>query len=66
MMKRVFSIVALFCAFSALVAASDTTAVFYRIRLAQDIDKAAQRLVVKGLEKAVEAEADYVLLDLDT
>ena len=66
MMKRVFSIVALFCAFSALVAASDTTTVFYRIRLAQDIDKAAQRLVVKGLEKAVEAEADYVLLDLDT
>lgn len=40
--------------------------VFYRIRLDQDIDKAAQRLVVKGLEKADEAGADYVLLDLDT
>ena len=66
MMKRILSCIALFCAFSAVLAASDTTSVFYRIRLAQDIDKAAQRLVVKGLEKAVEAEADYVLLDLDT
>lgn len=40
--------------------------VFYRIRLDQDIDKAAQRLIVKGLEKADQAGADYVLLDLDT
>lgn len=40
--------------------------VFYRIRLDQEIDKAAQRLIVKGLEKADQAGADYVLLDLDT
>lgn len=52
--------------FSTELSAADSTTVFYRIRLAQDIDKAAQRLVVKGLEKAAEAQADYVLLDLDT
>ena len=46
--------------------ASDSLKVIYRIRLDQDIDKAAQRLVIMGLEKATEAEADYVLLDLDT
>jgi membrane-bound serine protease (ClpP class) len=32
----------------------------------RDIDKAAQRMLVSGLEKADEAGADYVLLDLDT
>ena len=46
--------------------ASDSLSVVYRIRLDQNIDKAAQRLVVLGLEKAGEAEADYVLLDIDT
>ena len=46
--------------------AGDSLNVFYRIRLDQDIDKAAQRLVVLGLEKAAQADADYVLLDLDT
>lgn len=45
---------------------SDSLTVFYRIRLDQDIDPSSQRLVTMGLEKAREAEADYVLLDLDT
>ena len=45
---------------------SDSLSVFYRIRLDGDIDVAAQRLVVLGLEKATEANADYVLLDLNT
>lgn len=45
---------------------SDSLSVIYRIRLDSDIDKAAQRLVVLGLEKASEADADYVLLDLNT
>ena len=66
MMKRIFSVIALFCVFAAVLCAADSTTVFYRIRLDQDIDKAAQRLVVKGLEKAAEAQADYVILDLDT
>lgn len=65
-MKRMLSIVSLLWMFSTTLSAADSTTVFYRIRLAQDIDKAAQRLVVKGLEKAAEAQADYVLLDLDT
>lgn len=65
-MKKLFSIIALFCAFMTAVSAADSTSVFYRIRLDKDIDKASQRLVVKGLEKANEAQADYVLLDLDT
>ncbi|MBR5568820.1 MAG: nodulation protein NfeD [Bacteroidales bacterium] len=64
-MKR--SILILAAAILSLVCyGSDSLKVFYRIRLDQDIDKAAQRLVVLGLEKAEEAEADYVLLDLDT
>ena len=49
-----------------VVNAQDSLTVFYRIRLDQDIDKAAQRLVVTGLEKAAENDADYVILDLDT
>jgi membrane-bound serine protease (ClpP class) len=44
----------------------DTLTVIYRIRLDQDIDKSSQRLVTLGLEKAKDASADYVLLDLDT
>lgn len=46
--------------------ASDSLSVIYRIRLDQDIDPSAQRLVVLGLEKAREAQADYVILDLNT
>ena len=46
--------------------ANDSLTVIYRIRLDQDIDKSSQRLVTLGLEKATEASADYVLLDLDT
>ena len=53
-------------ALSVAAYASDSLSVIYRIRLDQDIDKAAERIVVKGLEKADEAGADYVLLDLDT
>ena len=64
-MKRFLaSVFAILCLFSAY--ASDSLSVVYRIRLDQNIDKAAQRLVVLGLEKAREAEADYVLLDIDT
>ena len=48
------------------LSASDSLTVFYRIRLDQDIDQSAQRLVTLGLEKASEADADYVLLDLNT
>ena len=62
-MKRILTIIA-----TSLLSfyANAEEVVFYRIRLDQDIDKAAQRLVVKGLENANEAGADYVLLDLDT
>ena len=45
---------------------NDSLKVIYRIRLDQDIDPAARRLVTLGLEKATQAGADYVLLDLDT
>lgn len=64
-MKRLLIILSAFL-ISAVSYAGDSLNVFYRIRLDQDIDKAAQRLVVLGLEKAAEADADYVLLDLDT
>ena len=46
--------------------ANDSVSVIYRIRLDQNIDKSAERLVVKGLEKAKIADAEYVILDLDT
>ena len=45
---------------------SDSLSVFYRIRLDQDIDQSSQRLVTLGLEKARAADADYVILDIDT
>lgn len=64
-MKRFF--LALICVLIGVSAyCSDSLSVFYRIRLDQDIDPSAQRLVVLGLEKAAEAEADYVLLDINT
>ena len=64
-MKRIIILLsALFLNLSAYC--SDSLSVFYRIRLDQDIDAASQRLVTLGLEKAAKAEADYVLLDLDT
>lgn len=51
---------------SLMLNASDSLTVFYRIRLDQDIDPSSQRLVTLGLEKAVAAEADYILLDINT
>ena len=64
-MKYIFTFILTLCAsFSALC--SDSLTVIYRIRLDQDIDKSSQRLVTLGLEKASEASADYILLDLDT
>ena len=45
---------------------SDSLTVIYRIRLDQDIDRSSERLVALGLEKADDASADYVILDLDT
>ncbi len=64
-MKRIISI--MICLFTVMLAyGSDSLKVFYRIRLDRDIDKAAQRLVVEGLDRAAKAEADYVMLDLDT
>ena len=49
-----------------LAHANDSLTVFYRIRLDQDNDQSAQRLVVLGLDKAAKADADYEWLDLDT
>lgn len=51
---------------SASAYSADSLSVFYRIRLDQDIGQSSQRLVTLGLEKAREAQADYVILDIDT
>ena len=64
-MKRILTVIAML-SLAACAFAGDSLAVFYRIRLDMDIDKAAQRKVVTGLQKAMEADADVVLLDLDT
>lgn len=64
-MKRILAIF-LMVALPLQALCSDSLSVIYRIRLNQDIDKAAQRLVVLGLERAEQAQADYVLLDLNT
>lgn len=64
-MKRIILII-LASVFSAMLHASDSLTVFYRIRLNQDVDPSSQRLVTLGLEKAVQADADYVLLELNT
>ena len=64
-MKKVLTfLLTILTAVSAI--AADSLTVFYRIRLDQDIDQSSQRLVTLGLEKAREADADYVLLDLNT
>ncbi len=64
-MKR-FLTISLFLLLFVSAFASDSLSVFYRIRINQDIDPSSQRLVTLGLEKAREAEADYVILDLNT
>ena len=64
-MRRILAAL-LFIFISLVASGNDTLKVFYRIRIDMDIDKASQRKVVTGLEKAAEAGADYVLLDLDT
>ena len=64
-MNRIFSFLITFLIPIAAFGA-DSLSVIYRIRLDQDIDKSSQRLLVTGLDKARKAEADYVLLDLDT
>ena len=64
-MKRVTAIF-LYLAIALSAYASDSLKVFYRIRLDRDIDKSAQRMVVEGLDRATKAQADYILLDLDT
>ena len=64
-MRKIFSAL-LFALISLVASGNDSLKVFYRIRVDMDIDKASQRKVVTGLEKALEADADYVILDLDT
>lgn len=64
-MKRMISFLSLIL-FSVALHASDSLSVVYRIRLDQDIDQSAQRLVTVGLEKALKADADYVILDINT
>ena len=64
-MKRITAMI-LFMAIAMIAYGNDTLKVFYRIRLDRDIDKAAQRMVVEGLDRASKAHADYILLDLDT
>ena len=64
-MKRVTAIF-LYLTIALSAYASDSLKVFYRIRLDRDIDKSAQRMVVEGLDRAAKAQADYILLDLDT
>lgn len=64
-MKNILSLLVLLIA-SLTSYGNDAVKVFYRLRLDQDIDKSAQRLVSIGLEKAGSADADYIILDLDT
>lgn len=64
-MNRFLSIIATFC-IAVTAYASDSLALVYRIRLDQDIDQSAQRLVTVGLDKALKADADYVILDINT
>lgn len=64
-MRKIFAAL-LFTLISLVASGNDSLKVFYRIRIDMDIDKASQRKVVTGLEKALETDADYVILDLDT
>lgn len=64
-MRKIFAVL-LLALISLVASGNDSLKVFYRIRVDMDIDKASQRKVVTGLEKALEADADYVILDLDT
>ena len=65
-MKRLAIVITAILSQFIFASASDSLSVVYRIRLDSDIDKAAQRLVTVGLEKADRAGADYVLIDIDT
>ncbi|MFA6593615.1 MAG: NfeD family protein [Bacteroidales bacterium] len=49
-----------------VVSYSAEKSVIYHIRLDSEINALAQKTVVMGLQKANEANADYIILDLDT
>ena len=68
-MKNIFSYIVLCISFLFLsenVFASTPQDIFYVVKLHKDIDKSALRTVVKGLEEAQEAGADYCIIDLNT
>ena len=64
-MKKITAVI-LFMAVALIAYGNDSLRVFYRIRLDRDIDKAAQRMLVEGLDRAAKSQADYILLDIDT
>ena len=64
-MKRLALVIS-FVLIHMIMSATDSLTVIYRIRLENDIDKSAQRLIPLGLEKADKAGADFVMIDLDT
>ena len=64
-MKRLALVIS-FVLIHMIMSATDSLTVIYRIRLDNDIDKSAQRLITLGLEKADKAGADFVMIDLDT
>ena len=49
-----------------LMATPDSARLMYHIRIESDIDRQSRRYLEKGLEKAAEAKADFIILDLDT
>ena len=63
-MKSIFGIIV--STFMLMSSAYAQQVSIYRIRLDQDIDKAAERLVVRGLENASADSADFVILDINT
>lgn len=65
MKKLLMSLILLLSSFAGLCKDGEGT-LFYRIKLDTDIDNSAARRVTYGLQKAQEAEADYVLLEVDT
>lgn len=66
-MRTIFSFFLTVLAFSlSLPASSGDRAVIYHIRLDHDIDQVARKRISKAIRDAARAEADFIVLDLDT
>jgi len=65
-MKRLFSLLTLLLLQVSTICYGDELPLIYKIAIKQEIHQASQRTLIKGLTKAKELNADYIILQINT